>query len=257
MNTMDTDHLQHHLPILDGFGTVSLQQITAVALLDRVELKFLLPLPLLPRYLHLLAASHNALEIDGLRQFGYTTHYFDTPDLTIYHDHHNGHTNRIKVRRRCYDQSGMCFFEVKRKVNDRRTDKARLKIADMHGPLSAAETALISYPRLRGQVPEFRLNNRFQRITLCDRMLTERVTIDTGITMAAGSGFKTITGAALVEVKQHRMNVASPAISAMRSLNISSAPFSKYALGITFLFPGVKYNTFRPVMLKLEQYAAK
>ena len=64
-----------------------------------------------------------ALEIDGLRQFGYTSTYLDTDELDSFRATAHKRARRGKVRTRRYLDSGLSFLEVKtrrRGANDSR-----------------------------------------------------------------------------------------------------------------------------------------
>jgi hypothetical protein len=160
----------------------------------------------------------------------------------------------VKIRRRLYDHTGDCFFEVKRKTRNDRTEKRRIAIDGLGGDLTDRELAIIDYPRLQGHIPQFKLDNRFTRITLCDLDFKERITIDQNIMLSAKGASKLIEGVALIEIKQARLNLESNAIRPLRAMGLRSGPFSKYSLGVAYLYSSVKHNTFRPLMLKLDKY---
>ena len=70
-----------------------------------------------------LRADHEALEIDGKREFDYRSTYFDTPELTCFYDHVRDHKPRFKLRTRHYVTTRKCVFEVKLKLEDGETVK--------------------------------------------------------------------------------------------------------------------------------------
>jgi len=78
-----------------------------------------------------LRAYYRILDINGVRQNQYDSIYFDTPDLDLYHLHHNDRKNRFKIRYRKYVDSNLSFFELKMKNNKYRTIKKRFKTKDI------------------------------------------------------------------------------------------------------------------------------
>lgn len=242
---------------LNGFRPITLEAIGGAALQERIETKFLLPEHLLPQLTHCLTEQYRCLEIDSLRCFHYTTYYFDTPDFRLYLDHHNGYTKRLKVRCRRYDDTGDCYLETKQKYNLYRTQKTRSPINGLRHHLTAEDNALIHHPHLIPQELEHQLTNTFQRSTLCNEALTERVTIDRNICLYNSNDRIEFNQLALVEVKQEQRNNSSPAIRALKQCGAVAAPFSKYALGTALLHPELKRNLLKPILslLKKHHYA--
>lgn len=109
-----------------GYDTISLGELNQVALLDRVEVKYLLPAGWLPLVLAHARSDYRVLTIKGQHSNHYRTLYFDTPDLAMYQRHHMGARNRYKVRARQYVESCYSFLEVKHKTNRAHTVKSRL-----------------------------------------------------------------------------------------------------------------------------------
>ena len=165
------------------FRPVSLPELDAVALQSRFETKYLFPESRLPELLPQLLPDYRILEIDGCRRFDYLTWYFDTADFRLYRDHHNGYARRMKIRQRRYEQSGDVYFEVKRKASELKTDKARFRIPGMQQSIAPGMYEGLAGSRLEAAPLEYKLSNRFRRITLCNQAMTERVTLDTGIVM--------------------------------------------------------------------------
>src|SRR5699024_2428638 len=85
------------------------------ALQTRVDRKYLVPQSLLEDMLADVGERLRVLEIDGQRDFGYRSVYFDTPELLWFHQHLQGKRCRFKVRTRTYLDSGLCRLEVKGK----------------------------------------------------------------------------------------------------------------------------------------------
>ncbi len=121
------------------------------------------------------------LQVGGVRLSRYQTLYFDTPSLDLYARHQAGHAERFKVRSRCYVDSGLSFFEIKRKTNKGRTVKSRLQTATFwNRPTSEARRYLDDLGVALEELEPI-LANQFTRITLVGRQRPERVTIDLGL----------------------------------------------------------------------------
>ena len=92
---------------------IGLQELEYVALMDRSEDKFIIPIDWCGDLSKKLKADYNILEIANERQFRYDNLYFDTPDNICLEDHIRGRKNRFKVRIRSYSNSNISFLEVK------------------------------------------------------------------------------------------------------------------------------------------------
>jgi hypothetical protein len=240
--------------VLDGFPAVTLGELERVALLNRTDTKFVLPLPILLETLPSLASEYRLLEIGGVRLHRYRTVYFDTPDFALYHQHHAGRAVRQKVRSRAYLDSGLAFLEVKTKTNKGSTVKHRRPTAELATCLDEAARAFVA-----GHVPldpgllAPRLRNDFRRITLVDRALTERVTIDIGLRFAAEHARAAVLpGLAVVELKR-AATAPSDILRRLRAARVQPGGFSKYCVGVALLHGGVKKNLFKPKLRDLAK----
>ena len=168
--------------MLDIFGPVTLEEMSGIRLMNRTDTKYLLPLETLAVLLHYAAADYRVQEVAGERNIVYHTVYLDTVDKAMYRAHQNGRAVREKIRVRTYVASQLTFLEVKNKNNKGRTDKRRIRITALD-ELSAEGVddflSLYAWYKLPQLSPQ--LENRFQRITLVNRAMTERLTIDTDI----------------------------------------------------------------------------
>ncbi|MCI0522410.1 MAG: VTC domain-containing protein, partial [Bacteroidales bacterium] len=113
--------------ILDIYAPIGLEEIVSVRFMNRVDTKYLFPVSKLPELLENAVDSYHILEIEGRREFNYTTVYFDTPSLLFFNQHVTGRLTRHKVRLRTYDTNGLTFLEVKEKSNKGRTSKTRIR----------------------------------------------------------------------------------------------------------------------------------
>ena len=108
----------------------------------------------------------------------YDSKYYDTDDLSFYHNHHNKRTNRIKIRKRNYVESGITFLEIKRKDNKGITHKSRIPINNFNTALSAEGQDFITETVQKPLDINMSISNRFNRITLVSNNAVERVTMD-------------------------------------------------------------------------------
>lgn len=231
---------------LVGFDPISLSEVNKVALLDRVEVKYLLPASALDLVLQGLWGNYRVLVVTGQRLNHYRTLYFDTPDLAMYRRHHMGARNRYKVRARQYVDSQVTFFEVKHKINKQHTIKSRL-------PTNGLVTGMNLHARefLRDICPYNALElvptlwNTYTRVTLVSKSHCERVTLDLDVAFAWQGQKLALPMIAVAEVKRDGSSHESDFIALMRQLGIRKSGFSKYCVGISLLYPGVKHNRFR------------
>jgi hypothetical protein len=238
---------------LQTFETVSLKELDAVELQNRIDTKYILTKEQLVYLLEGIKENQFVLEIEGNRVFNYQTIYFDTPDFRFYRDHHNGCVNRVKVRSREYVESHLCFYEIKRKLFGTRTDKQRKKIPSIYHSVPSEDYDLISYKRLEGKPIEKKLTNNFKRITLTNKQFSERITIDIEISFHNGVQEIALSNLVVIEVKQGKTNVYSNTIQVLKKLRVHESSFSKYAIGVSMLEATIKHNNFKPILLKINK----
>src|SRR5688500_15968124 len=108
---------------LPGIGLAEL--IDRAALLTRVDRKYVLPQHDAWALVGQLGPLARVLDIGGLRQFRYTSVYFDTADLTSFRSAAHRRRCRFKIRTRTYLDSGECWLEVKTRGTRAGTVKTR------------------------------------------------------------------------------------------------------------------------------------
>ena len=113
--------------IIKKYETATLDDISSVSLMNRIDSKYLISLSKLCELLNILQKTHQIVEINNLVHLPYKTLYFDTEDFYCYHRHHNGKLNRYKYRTREYLSTNVVFNEVKHKINTGKTKKSRIK----------------------------------------------------------------------------------------------------------------------------------
>ncbi|MBR6370561.1 MAG: polyphosphate polymerase domain-containing protein [Bacteroidaceae bacterium] len=243
--------------ILDGFDTISLDEMSSIRLMNRIDSKYLANEEQLARLLELARNEYMVQSIDGIRQSEYSTQYLDDRFNTMYLNHHNGRLTRQKVRIRTYVDTGDNFFEVKLKNNHGRTKKKRIHLtgADTYVQDGAAEFleehGMLSIP-LSDMMPK--VANRFKRITLVNNARTERLTIDRHLSFHnVETGLDRIMeNLVVIEVKRDG-NTYSPIQDLLRELRIFPSGFSKYCIGMALTTPGIKRNMFNERIRKIEK----
>lgn len=235
---------------LNSLTPVSLDTLSAVRLMNRMDVKYAASAELLGKLLDTCRDGFLVLDINGSRLLPYNSLYFDTDCLDMYMMHHNGHLNRFKVRTREYMQSGECFLEVKMKDNHGRTRKKRCPIPENLTDDFRSSDAAMGFVRERSSFDPDSLSpalwTKFNRITLTDKGLSERVTIDTDIVF---SNCRTgrdaaLEGLAIIEVKQDRTKRSLMA-DKLRALSIMPLGISKYCIGTVLTDPDAKSNRFK------------
>ena len=229
--------------IINKFSPITLDEMSNVKLMNRVDTKFVTTMPRLLQLLKMAQGEYFMQEIDGKRPSAYTTLYYDTPAFEMYISHHNGCLGRQKVRVRQYVDSGQTFLEVKNKNNHRRTRKKRIVINEFD--INGDEKRKFLEPLCWYDVDTLQpaLRNWFDRITLVNKGKTERVTIDTNLRFHNfSSGIDhNLSQAVIIELKRDG-NVSSPLLAMLRDLHIHPHGFSKYCIGTALTNPEIKQN---------------
>jgi hypothetical protein len=241
--------------LVERFEPTTLADMAGVALLDRVDTKYMMPASVLPDVLDRLCADYRVLDIDGNRLAQYCTQYFDTADLHMYHAHHNGRTPRYKVRVRSYGGAEK-FLELKVKTNKERTRKLRVPLAPHTAPLEQLEQqGWLNSARFNTQDLDEAVTIEYTRITLVGRSTRERITLDSALTVRRGARARTFPDVVIAEAKQDRKE-RSVFPSVMRGLQLRPGALSKYCLAIAALEPAAKTNLFRRTLQRLEALSA-
>lgn len=238
------------LEILQRMAPISLEKMSAVKLMNRVDSKFPTNMETLLRMAPLWNEHFFVQENEGQRIANYRTLYFDTPDALTYTMHHNRRLRRQKIRQRIYVESNLAFCEIKNKKNTGRTKKKRIPI-----PMEAWGD-LYELPEMADFIREKvwvtdqplspRLENAFQRITLVNKAKTERITIDYGIQFHNHlSGCDAdVSDLVIIEVKQDG-SLPSRFKDILRDAHVQRKGLSKYCLGMLLTDEHLKYNRFK------------
>ena len=242
--------------VLGNMTPITLEQMSGIRLMNRLDTKYVASKEQLVRLLELVRDKYYVQETLDNRIIPYLTTYYDTDDHLMYMMHHNGRARRMKVRVRTYVASDLTFLEVKNKNNHARTKKKRIEVPsqdDFRGTEGAKELVQkktgLNLDRLNAVV-----RNRFDRVTLVNKGKTERLTIDFNI---AFHNFETDNDhetdqLVIIELKRDG-NVFSPVCNLLRDIHVHPTGFSKCCIGMALTDPSLKQNNFKPKLRKLEK----
>jgi len=240
--------------LIKTFGSIRLDQMDEVMLMNRIDRKFCINLAALPELLEKISDSYYCLEIDDRRVFTYTNTYYDSQANEMYNDHLRGKMNRYKIRVRNYDVSNISFLEVKFKNNRGKTYKSRIKC---NGEASLTSGPLAEF--LKEKTPfspenlKAVMGNRFRRITLVSKALNERCTIDFDISFNINQKEHKLDRLAIVEIKTDGLAKATPILSALREMHGTTNGFSNYCFGRSVLEPTLKNNRYKPKIRNIDK----
>lgn len=239
---------------LSAFDPISLEELGAAALMDRVETKFILSVRQLPELLEQLHADYSVLEVSGKRISSYQTAYLDTEKLHCYHEHHRRRKKRYKLRFRKYVDSDLNFFELKRKDNGR-TDKRRMRLETDKAQLGDMEAGFLQRSEIDPSGWKQKLLNRYQRITLVSKHQAERVTLDLNIEFSHDGVDEQLGDLVILELKQAKASRKTPVYKALRRQQIRPFNISKYCIGLikTHGQEKLKHNRFKKKLLKIAK----
>lgn len=237
--------------LLEQFEPISLKEMEDVALMDRLDTKYVFPLRDLPKILDEMRPHYRSLVVSGSRLSRYETLYYDTADLELYHRHHSGRSNRYKVRSRRYVDSDLCYFEIKHRTNKGRTIKNRIRTEGIEGEISEnsarflGELTNLDPLKLKGTIWV-----HYWRATLVSQTTAERLTLDLGLSYRAASQEIDFSKTVIAEVKRARVRDASPASSIFARRRIRPGSVSKYCLGLISTHANLRRNNFQEKIRK-------
>ncbi len=247
------------MSVLDQMQPIGLDDMKAVRLMNRVDQKYMASVSQLEELLSRVADSYYVQHVAGDPLAPYRTLYFDTEGLCMYTMHHNQKLNRQKLRVRTYRSTDTTFFEIKNKDNKKKTRKVRIPIdvAMFDGALSVPEVTQFVNNNTPYPVDSLHqcLENRFERITLVDKGMSERITIDRGITFHnRATGIEAdISKLLVIEVKHEVGAPMSNIERALHDLHVLPRRMSKYCIGTALTDPAAKRNRFKPKLLHIEK----
>jgi len=243
--------------IIDSFAPISLHEMDDVCMMRRVDLKFIFNIRQLPILLKKALVDYYLLDINNIREQIYDTTYYDTNNYSMYHLHHNGKSNRYKIRVRRYVCSDLGFLEVKRKNNKGETIKNRIKCPETDNQLDFIGSSgfLEKFTPYNDKILWPKLRNQFTRLTMVNKDFSERITIDYNFKFSDLKYHNQITNnnLCIIEIKRNRDSKKSQLLNTFYELKISKSGFSKYCIGLALLNPEVKTNLFKQKIRELEK----
>ncbi len=248
---------------LNQFDPIWIEEMDSIKLMNRIDSKYLTDKLVLGDILKdAFDGGYRVFENSGIRLLGYDSIYFDTGDIRMFTEHRRGKATREKIRTRTYTDSGLCFLEVKRKDNHKRTKKKRISITpddfidfrkdeddcswlDGHSDYNVAELS-----------PS--LETIFKRITLVNKDLSERITIDTSVTFRNMriDSFADLGAAVIIELKQDG-RVRSQMKDILLKHRVKPVRISKYCIGIVSTNSTVHPGRFKSKLREIEKLNKK
>lgn len=240
---------------LRRFPDVPPALLAARKLQRRTDSKFVLPVADVADLLIGQHGHYAAMRVPSGAVATYRSLYFDTPELTCFHDHRRGRRRRYKVRVRHYPDRALSFFEVKSKQSARLTVKHRLQVGYGSEHLGRSVRSLLS--EHVGALAEDLSPTayiHYRRVSLVGIEVPERVTIDFDLEVSSPGGRPHRFGAlAVVEVKQPHLDRGSPMVRALARRRIPRQSMSKYVAAIAATQPAVRRNRLLPALRAVER----
>ena len=240
--------------LIKTFEPITLEQMSGVKLMNRIDTKFVTTTDGLVMLLDMARADYYVQEIDGDRNPLYDTTYFDTTAFDMYRQHQYGHANRQKIRFRTYVSSHLQFMEVKTKNNRGRTKKKRMEVSDMDLSDAAKRQFLAATLRYDAATLLPHMHNYFHRITLVNKGKTERLTIDSSLEFnnKVTHQSKDMGPLVIIELKRDGL-VYSPVLEMLRLLHIHPHGFSKYCMGVALTNSQLPVHRFKEKLRDVER----
>jgi hypothetical protein len=240
------------LLVLNEFQPISLGMMDRVKLMNRTDRKYQCRLSQLKSILIKAKQNFSILEVNGSRLQAYESLYLDTPGQKMYFDHHNGKLNRYKIRIREYMASREFYLEIKRKDNKKKTHKKRIPISSDRNFLLPEFKAFISRNTpFDPEALEPKLLSSFDRITLVNTDIGERITIDINPSWKIGQQAISLSDLVIIEVKSAKTTSSAGFGYLLREERIFPHRISKYCIGTALLYPEIKHNRFKEKLLYL------
>lgn len=245
--------------LLGDFAPIRLEEMDAIRLMNRIDSKYLTDTLELKALLEDAAArGYRVFEQDGARLHRYDSVYFDTPELRMFTEHRRGKAVRQKVRTRKYVGSGMCFLEVKHKNNHGRTKKKRIAVPDGDFTDFRGDEEVCSWLSGHsdydaGSVSPS-LETSFSRITLVNKGLSERLTIDLEVSfrnLRTGT-VSNVGEAVIIELKQDG-RLRSEMQDILLRHRVKPVRVSKYCIGVVSTYSGVHPGRFKEKLRIIEK----
>lgn len=240
------------LTALKPYNSISLEKMNKVKLMNRIDNKYVTTIDKINNILNLNRKDYFVYKENNNSIFTYNNQYYDTIDYKMYIEHHNQRLPREKIRIRNYLNSQDSFLEVKRKNNQGRTIKNRIKInlkstQDQNGYVN--KESKYNFDELSPS-----LETTFSRITLVNKSFKERLTIDFHIKFhnpRTNNNFE-INNLIIIELKQECRSF-SQTKEILNLLSIRPSGFSKYCVGQALTNTNIKQNLFKSKIYNLKK----
>ncbi|MBQ8607720.1 MAG: polyphosphate polymerase domain-containing protein [Bacteroidaceae bacterium] len=243
--------------ILSTYEPITLEEMSGIRLMKRTDTKFVTTMSKLKEILLLAREKYRVQTIDDVCNLPYYTQYFDTAECAMFLEHQNGKKTRQKIRVRAYEHTGISFLEVKNKNNHGRTHKKRISIPTTPTRDEECYQFIDSHSRYTPESLTPQIENHFHRVTLVNKRMTERLTIDTDLRFHnVQTGIDcSLDQLVIIELKRDG-NTESPIREILRDLRIHPAGFSKYCMGMALTNPTLKQNRFKPRLMAIQKMLA-
>lgn len=240
--------------ILHDFNPISLAEIDRVKLMNRKDTKFAFSVEKFTEFLGSLEQFYSVLQIKNTLTPHYESLYFDDDQFSFFKDHHKGKTNRFKVRIRKYVESDILFLEVKHKFKGR-TDKKRIPASGFDEVFDENQLQFLTKQLQSESKLMPTMWNSFQRITLINKTMNERLTFDFNINFHHQNTERNFKNLVIAELKQEDLDRNSPFYTLMKNLQIRPYRLSKYCLGSIEIYGEnqLKFNRFKKKLLLLKK----
>ena len=230
---------------VERLDSISLEGINAIAELQtRVDRKYIVTPAVAAAFFDELPSQVQVLEIDGLREFGYESIYFDTEGFDLYLATAQRRRLRYKVRSRVYTDSGMTVLEVKTKGPRKATVKQRCdySLADVARLTDEARLFVDASVGRDGASEGLRptLTTRYRRTTLVDPESGSRLTFDRGLSCTDWLGVSVALEPMVIESKS--AGGASLFDKWLWRHGVRPTRISKFGTGLAALHPELPSN---------------
>ncbi len=242
---------------VDAFAPMARDEKGALALSDRIEATYLVPIEALPAHLDAIRADYRVLFKKGRRVQRRQRLDFDSSDFVLFHRQHAGAAVRDKLRASIDDASGENVLKVKHRDNKgrwRRTCKHRFVVDAQMRAADPKSGTLLRHSYGYGDGDDLvygRLLTRFDRVTLVHRHLDERITIDLDLRFEGAGRVEALPEVAVVTIARARHGAESSAVARLRRHRIRPQRFSKYGIGVSLVYPQLKHNRYKPTLRAL------
>ena len=237
--------------------TIELDELIRVASLQtRIDRKYALAGADAGMALELVdPATTRVLQIDGVRNLGYTSTYLDTDGLDTFLLAARDRRRRFKVRTRTYESNGASYLEVKTSHRDQ-TVKHRLAGDHVRGGRLADEGATFVRETLgaagvrgvRVETLSASLRADYRRVTLFHEPTAARVTIDSGLTWWDVRTGSRLSRPELSIIETKSSGRACGMDRLLWSLGHRPDSVSKYATALAAMHPQLPSNKWRRVL---------